>query len=95
MSDIAVAYDPYSADIRENPYPVYQYLRDAAPIYRNPDKGFFVLSRFADVLGVLHDWETYSSAKGITLEGLPPDEQQRAYYWLAGWPAWTGPTIAS
>ena len=22
----AIVYDPYSADIRENPYPVYQYL---------------------------------------------------------------------
>ena len=75
MSDVAVTYDPYSADIRENPYPVYQYLRDEAPIYRHPEKGFYVLSRFADVLGVLHDWETYSSAKGITLEGLPPDVQ--------------------
>ena len=75
MTDVAVRYDPYAADIRENPYPIYQYLRDEAPIYRNPDKGFYVLSRFADVLGVLHDWETYSSAKGITLEGLPPDVQ--------------------
>jgi cytochrome P450 len=70
-----VEYDPYSSDMRDNPYPVYQYLRDEAPIYQHPQKGFFVLSRFADVLGVLHDWETYSSAKGITLEGLPPDVQ--------------------
>lgn len=75
MTDAAVRYDPYAADIRDNPYPVYQYLRDQAPIYRNPDKAFYVLSRFADVLGVLHDWETYSSAQGITLEGLPPDVQ--------------------
>lgn len=75
MTEVAVVYDPYAAELRENPYPVYQYLRDEAPLYRNPDKGFYVLSRFADVLGVLHDWQTYSSAQGITLEGLPPDVQ--------------------
>jgi len=40
-----------------------------------PDKGFFAVSRFADVLETLHDWKTYSSGKGITLEGLPPDVQ--------------------
>jgi cytochrome P450 len=68
-------YDPYAADLRADPYPVYTWLREDAPVYRNPDKGFFALSRFADVLGVLHDWSTFSSAQGITLEGLPPDIQ--------------------
>jgi cytochrome P450 len=75
MSPLALAYDPYSADIRENPYAVYQYLRDEAPVYQNPDKGFYVVSRFADVLETLYDFETYKSGAGITLEGLPPDVQ--------------------
>jgi cytochrome P450 len=70
-----IVYDPYSADIRENPYPVYRYLRDEAPLYRHPDKGFFVVSRFADVLETLYDYETYKSGAGITLEGLPADVQ--------------------
>ena len=68
-------YDPYAADLRADPYPIYAWLRDEAPVYRNPDKGFFAVSRFADVLETLHDWTTYSSGKGITLEGLPPDIQ--------------------
>jgi len=71
----ARGYDPYAADLRANPYPTYAWLRDAAPVYRNPDKGFFAVSRFADVLETLHDWKTYSSGQGITLEGLPPDIQ--------------------
>jgi cytochrome P450 len=70
-----IVYDPYSPDIRENPYPLYRYLRDEAPLYEHPDKGFFVVSRFADVLETLYDYETYKSGAGITLEGLPPDVQ--------------------
>jgi cytochrome P450 len=70
-----ITYDPYAADLRENPYPVYRYLRDEAPVYRHPDKGYFVVSRFADVLETLYDHETYKSGAGITLEGLPPDVQ--------------------
>ena len=70
-----ITYDPYSPDLRENPYPVYRYLRDEAPVYRHPDKGYFVVSRFADVLETLYDHETYKSGAGITLEGLPPDVQ--------------------
>ncbi|MFA5884603.1 MAG: cytochrome P450 [Acidimicrobiia bacterium] len=71
----AAGYDPYAADLRANPYPTYAWLRDEAPVYRNPDKGFYAVSRFADVLETLYDWKTYSSASGITLEGLPPDVQ--------------------
>lgn len=68
-------YDPYAPALWADPYPTYAWLREESPVYRNPDKGFYALSRFADVLATLHDWETYSSAQGITLEGLPPDVQ--------------------
>ena len=68
-------YDPYAADLRADPYPTYAWLREHAPVYRHPEKGFYALSRFDDVLATLHDWSAYSSAQGITLEGLPPDIQ--------------------
>lgn len=74
-TDLVEGYDPYAAGLRANPEPVYAWLREEAPVYRHPEKGFYALSRFADVLAVLHDWTTYSSAQGITLEGLPPDVQ--------------------
>jgi hypothetical protein len=74
-ADTTRGYDPYAADLRADPQPVYTWLREDAPVYRNPEKGFYALSRFADVLAVLHDWSTFSSAQGITLEGLPPDIQ--------------------
>ena len=51
MTDAAVRYDPYAADLRADPYPTYAWLREEAPVYHHPDKGFFALSRFGDVLG--------------------------------------------
>ena len=68
-------YDPYAPALWDDPTPTYTWLREEAPVYRHPEKGFYALSRFADVLTTLHDWETFSSAQGITLEGLPPDVQ--------------------
>ena len=43
--------------------------------YPPPDKGFYVLSRFADVLGVLHDWGDRSSARESRSKASPPDVQ--------------------
>lgn len=64
----AVAYDPFDYAIHEDPYPVYERLRDEAPAYWNPTRGFWALSRFADVMGALADHETYSSVGGVSLE---------------------------
>jgi cytochrome P450 len=61
-------YDPFSYEIHADPYPTYRYLRDHAPLYHNPTRGFFALSRFADVKEATLDWQTYSSAQGTTLE---------------------------
>ncbi len=75
MSDLAIEYDPYSHELHAEPYGVYRALRDHAPVYRNPEHGYYALTRHADVFAALHDWHTLSSADGITLEGLPPDIQ--------------------
>jgi cytochrome P450 len=61
-------YDPYSYEIDEVPYPVYRWMQDAAPVYRNERLGFYALTRFDDVLQAFLDWETYSSAEGTVLE---------------------------
>ncbi len=61
-------YDPYDYDIDADPHPVWRRLRDEAPLYHNPDYDFWALSRFADVLEVSVDWQTYSSARGTVLE---------------------------
>jgi cytochrome P450 len=77
MTDVIEAgpyWDPYHADQREAPYEAWRRLRDEAPVYHNERYGFWALSRFDDVLAASLDTETFSSARGITLDaiGEPP-----------------------
>ena len=61
-------YNPFVRDTQTNPYPIYRWLRDEAPVYHNERVGFWALSRFDDVLGAHLDHETYISAHGPTIE---------------------------
>lgn len=61
-------YDPTSWEIQENPYPVYRWLRDEAPVYHNEALNFWALSRFQDVWDATVDWESFTSTRGPTLE---------------------------
>jgi cytochrome P450 len=65
-----VYWDPYHADQRVAPYATWKRLRDEAPVYHNDRYGFWVLSRFSDVLAASLDTETFSSAHGITLDTI-------------------------
>ncbi len=62
------AFNPYSYEFHEDPFPFYRDLRDHAPCYHNPELEFWALSRYDDVLAALHDPDTYCSRYGITLE---------------------------
>lgn len=70
-------YSPFSKAIFDDPYPVYRRLRDEAPVYRDPEDRWWVLSRFDDVAGALRDWPTYSSKRGPAPEN--PDDDGRKY----------------
>ena len=63
-----VVYNPFSYEIHEDPYPTYKCLRDEAPAYYNAEHDFWALSRFEDVIDALHDWQTFTSTRGIALE---------------------------
>jgi cytochrome P450 len=65
----ALEYDPFDWSIQRDPYPLYRRMRDEAPAYHNQKLGFWALSRYADVLEATLDWETWSSAGGVTVEG--------------------------
>ncbi|MBX6387428.1 MAG: cytochrome P450 [Frankia sp.] len=64
-----VEYNPFDPDTFRNPYPVYRQLRDEAPVFHNADLKFWAISRHADVLAAHNDWQTFSSAGGVTIEG--------------------------
>jgi cytochrome P450 len=61
--------NPFSHEFHADPYPVYRWLRDEEPVYRNPD-GWYALSRYDDVLEASQQPLRYSSAQGTTLETI-------------------------
>jgi len=50
------------ADFYANPYPVYQSLRESAPVRHMPDGSYF-LTRYADLVTVYRDAQTFCSDK--------------------------------
>jgi cytochrome P450 len=66
-------YDPYDFGIDADPYPVWQRMRDEAPLYYNDKHQFFALSRYDDVAQALTDWASYRSGKGSILELIRAD----------------------
>jgi cytochrome P450 len=64
--DTDVYYDMYDRNIYASPWETFRRLRDEAPLYRNEKYDFWAVSRHEDVLKVLQDKDTYSSAKGMT-----------------------------
>ncbi|MFL6137073.1 MAG: cytochrome P450 [Frankiaceae bacterium] len=47
----AVRFNPFSAEFRRDPYPLYRQLREASPVHRT--MGMWVLTRYADVQDAL------------------------------------------
>jgi cytochrome P450 len=66
----AMEMDPFSHEFHEDPYPVYRWLRDHAPCYRNDTQGWYALSRYDDVFAASQQPLLYSSAEGTTIETL-------------------------
>jgi len=56
-----IDYDPFSTASRANPYPHYAELRQKAPVHRLDGPGFYLVSRYEDVLFVVKHPELFSS----------------------------------
>jgi cytochrome P450 len=54
-------YDPSTPEFQRDIWDVYRTLRDRYPVYHDPAKRQYVLSRFEDVWRATNDWETFSS----------------------------------
>jgi cytochrome P450 len=67
-NDGALHYDPYDYAVHEDPFPFYRRLRDEAPVYHNPERGFYALSRHADVMWGFRDSQAFSNSHGVTLD---------------------------
>jgi hypothetical protein len=66
-------------EIRANPYPLYHQIRAADPVYWDEPMGFWVLTRYADIMNVLRE-PRLSKAQGITtaLNRIPETEREIA-----------------
>ena len=64
--EIAASFDlrALPPDFYANPYPVYQVLRETQPVRPMPDGSFF-LTRYADLVAVYRDAQTFSSDKKV------------------------------
>ena len=56
-------YDPHSPNLQPRLYDVYRTLRDEHPIYNNPERDLWIVTRYDDVCAVLQDPATFSSAE--------------------------------
>ena len=67
-SSVDLYYDPFDFGIDDNPYPIWQRLRDDAPLYYNDKFNFYALSRYEDVSRELPNFQTYRSGRGTTMD---------------------------
>lgn len=63
-----ILFDPYDYRFHEDPYPLYQRLRDEDPVHHAERDDIWVISRHADVFAVLRDDETFSNRMGVSLD---------------------------
>jgi cytochrome P450 family 130 len=61
-----------NAETWANPWPMYRALRDHDPVHHvvpthKPEDDYYVLTRHADIWAAARDHETFSSAKGLTV----------------------------
>lgn len=61
-------YDPFDYRIHDDPYPTFAWMRTHAPVYRNEERDFWALSRYADIADALRQPALFSSTYGISLE---------------------------
>jgi cytochrome P450 len=54
-------WNPVDPEVVEDPRPFWAWLRAEAPVWEVPDAGYFVVSRYADVLQAARDPASYSS----------------------------------
>jgi cytochrome P450 len=52
-----------------DPYPLYAALRADAPVHFSERYGFWAVTRYDDVRAAQRDWETFSTAEGVDIDG--------------------------
>ena len=69
-----VEYDPFSQEFQADPFPVYRWMRDEAPVFYSEKWGWWALSRFEDVRAAAMDPQTFLSYEGIDIDDTAKDQ---------------------
>lgn len=80
-----IDFDPLSPEQRRDPYPVYAEARERAPVFYAERYGFWVVTRYEDVLAVLKDDDTFSSRDALTSSHVELPAEVQAVL-AEGWP---------
>ena len=67
-------YDPFSQEFQADPFPVYRWMRDEAPVFYSEKWNWWALSRFADVRAAATDPQTFLSYEGIDIDDTAKDQ---------------------
>ncbi|KMS53639.1 hypothetical protein V474_23240 [Novosphingobium barchaimii LL02] len=72
---------------QSDPFAMYEAMQDAPGIYRMPETGFYIVSRYADLRAVLTDPVTFSNkVDRASLQGPENAARLREYMEAKGWP---------
>lgn len=80
-----IHFDPLAPDQRRDPYPVYAEARERAPVFLAEKYGFWVVTRYEDVLAVLKDDDTFSSVDALRSSTVELPAEVQAVL-AEGWP---------
>lgn len=67
MTKPKLVFHPFAQEYFDNPYAVYERMRDEAPLYYDEAEDFYALTRHEDVAAAFKDHESFSSARGCDL----------------------------
>ena len=69
--------DPFSAAFFEDPHPFHAALRDAGPAVWLSAHNIWAVAGYAEVYAMLHDWQTFSSARGVGIQDFAKEKPFR------------------
>ena len=71
---LRMEYDPFNPTFQADPFPVYRWMRDEAPVFYSEKWNWWALSRFEDVRAAALDPDTYLSFEGIDIDDTAKDQ---------------------
>lgn len=69
--------DPFGPEVREDPLPFHQRLREAGPVVFLSRYGIYGMGRYAEVLDALGNWQGFESGAGVGLSNFRTEKPWR------------------